>query len=78
MVSRYVPSPVGCLEPDQTPGVLIGHVPCQCNHCVEGCQYSFAPVPYVPISSPPVEEEGGEGAGEGHQACSAAQTLQLL
>jgi hypothetical protein len=31
---------------------------------------------YVPPSSPRVEEDGGQGEGEGRQACSAAPALK--
>jgi hypothetical protein len=65
-------------EPDQTLGLLIGHVPYLCDYCVRGCQYPFAPAPHVPPFSPRVGEEGGEGEGEGRQACSAAPVLKPL
>jgi hypothetical protein len=50
-------------EPDQKRS--IGHVPYPCDHCVGGCQYSFAPAPYLPPSAPRGGAEGGWGEGEG-------------
>jgi len=47
------------VKPHQKPGFLIGRVPYLCNHCVGGCQYSFALAPHLPSSSPLVRAEGG-------------------
>ncbi len=68
----------GDTMPHQTPGFLIGHVPYLCDHCVGGCQRSFASDPHLPLSAPRGGAEGGQGEGEGRQACAAAQTLTPL
>ncbi len=61
-------------EPDQKPGLLIGHVlPYLCDHCMSGCQYSFAPAPSVSPFSIRGGEEGDKGEGEGRS--TGAETI---
>ncbi len=67
----------GFSEPDQKPRFLIGPVPCRCDHCVEGCQYAFAPAPHVPPSSPLGEKKGARGKVR-EMAQSAAWRLKTL
>ncbi len=53
------------LEPDQTSGFLIGHVPYLCNH-LGGCHYIFrSHLPYSPFLSPCGRGKGARGKVRG-------------
>ena len=50
---------------------------CRCGHVVSEPQRAAPPPPVLsPFLSRSVGEEGGQGEGEGRQACSTAQTLK--